>query len=66
MLKKWTLEDKDLIAYLPILKTYLGHETFRETAYYLKLTADVYPNITEKVEEIYNNLVPSLEVENES
>lgn len=64
-LKKWTLKDKDLMTYLPILKTYLGHETFRETAYYLKLTADVFPNITEKVEEIYNNLIPSLEVENE-
>lgn len=64
-LKKWTLEDKNLMVYLPILKTYLGHDTFRETAYYLKLTADVFPNITLKVEREYNNLIPILEDENE-
>ena len=64
-LKKWTLENKDLMSYLPILKTYLGHETFRETSYYLKLTADVFPNITEKVNKEYNKLIPRLEEENE-
>lgn len=57
-LKKWSFENKDLMVYLPILKTYLGHETFKETAYYLKLTADIFPNITEKVEKHYNNLIP--------
>lgn len=60
-LKKWVLEEKDLMAYIPILKTYMGHDSFRETAYYLKLTSDVYPNITEKVELQYNNLIPRLE-----
>lgn len=64
-LKKWTLENKNLMAYLPILKTYLGHETFRETSYYLKLTADVFPNITTKLEKEYNNLIPILEEDNE-
>lgn len=57
-LKKWSFENKDLMVYLPILKTYLGHENFKETAYYLKLTADIFPNITEKVEKHYNNLIP--------
>lgn len=65
-LKKWTLEDKDLMVYFPILKTFLGHESFKETAYYLKLTADVYPNITEKIEKYYNSLIPKLEVRNEN
>ena len=64
-LKKWTLENKNLMAYLPILKTYLGHETFRETSYYLKLTADIYPNITTRIEKEYNQLIPILEEENE-
>ena len=64
-LKKWVLENKDLMSYLPVLKTYLGHETFRETSYYLKLTADVFPNITEKVNKEYNKLIPRLEEENE-
>ena len=60
-LKRWVLEGKDLMVYLPILKTYLGHDSFKETAYYLKLTADVFPNITKKVELQYNNLIPRLE-----
>ena len=60
-LKKWVLEGKDLMAYLPILKTFLGHDSFRETAYYLKLTSDVYPNITEMIEKQYNGVIPELE-----
>lgn len=60
-LKKWVLEGKDLMVYLPVLKTFLGHDSFRETAYYLKLTSDVYPNITNMVETKFNNLIPRLE-----
>lgn len=33
-LKKWVEQGKDLTAYLPVLKTYMGHDTFEETAYY--------------------------------
>ena len=62
-LRKWAMEGKDLMVYLPILKTFLGHESFRETAYYLKLTADVYPNITHVLEKQYNYLIPKLEEE---
>jgi integrase len=60
-LKKWSLEEKDLITYLPILRTYLGHESFDETAYYLKLTADVFPEITLKLEQAYSDLIPVIE-----
>lgn len=57
-LKKWSLEGKDLMTYLPILRVYLGHESFNETAYYLKLTADVFPEITFKLEQAYSDLIP--------
>lgn len=60
-LKKWSVEDKDLMIYLPILRTYMGHDSFNETAYYLKLTADVFPHITLKLETKYPNLIPELE-----
>lgn len=59
-LKRWCLERKDLNAYLPILKTYLGHTEFKSTAYYLKLTANVYPIITNKLEKKYNTIIPQL------
>lgn len=60
-LKKWVLEGKDLAAYLPVLKTYMGHDSFEETAYYLRLTADVFPDISIKLEGCYPNIIPKLE-----
>lgn len=60
-LKKWSLEGKDLMAYLPILRVYLGHDSFEETAYYLRLTADVFPEITLKLETAYPELIPVIE-----
>ena len=59
-LKKWSEEGKDLMVYLPILRTYLGHDSFKETAYYLRLTADVFPEITLKLETVYPDLIPDL------
>lgn len=60
-LKKWVEQEKDLTAYLPVLKTYMGHYTFSETAYYLRLTADVFPDITLKLETRYPEIIPVLE-----
>lgn len=59
-LKKWVEQEKDLATYLPVLKTYMGHDSFTETAYYLRLTADVFPNITLKLETKYPNIIPDL------
>lgn len=55
------LEGKDLAAYLPVLRTYMGHDSFEETAYYLRLTADVYPDISIKLEGCYPDIIPELE-----
>ena len=33
-------------ALLPVLQTYLGHSSIGDTAYYLHLTAESYPDIT--------------------
>jgi integrase len=60
-LKKWAEQEKDLTAYLPVLKTYLGHDSFAETAYYLRLTADVFPDITLKLETRFQEIIPDLE-----
>jgi integrase/recombinase XerD len=60
-LKKWSVEGKDLMTYLPILRVYLGHDSFDETAYYLRLTADVFPQITFKLEQAYYDLIPLIE-----
>ncbi len=62
-LKKWAEQEKDLTAYLPVLKTYMGHDSFDETAYYLRLTVDVFPDITLKIETQYPGIIPKLEGE---
>ena len=49
------------MAYLPILKTYMGHYSFRETTYYLRMTADVFPHIILKMETHYLDIIPQLE-----
>ena len=60
-LRRWVLEGKDLSAYLPVLKTYLGHHSFQDTSQYLRLTAELYPDITAKVEQKFGHVIPSLE-----
>ena len=60
-LKKWTEQGKDLTAYLPVLKTYLGHDSFTETVYYLRLTADMFPDILQKLEIRYPGIIPEVE-----
>lgn len=60
-LKRWAEQGKDLAAYLPLLRTYLGHDSFEDTAHYLRLTADVFPDMTIRLEGIYPDLIPSLE-----
>ena len=60
-LKAWVDQGKDLTTYFPILKTYMGHDTFTETAYYLRMTADVFPHIILKVESCYLDIIPQLE-----
>ena len=51
-------QGKDLAAYLPILKAYLGHDSFRDTARYLRLTAELYPDITAKMEQAFGHVIP--------
>ena len=57
-LRRWVLEKKDLRAYLPVLQAYLGHVSLGDTSYYLHLTADLFPNITEQVERTFGNIIP--------
>ena len=57
-LKAWVLEGKDLNVYLPYLSKYMGHVDFRGTEYYLKLTADLYPYLIEKMNEHQMGIIP--------
>ncbi len=62
-LNKWVEENVDLNAMLPILSAYLGHCNLTSTYYYLRLTAEVYPNITSTLESKVGHVFPEIVLE---
>ena len=50
----------DLYASLPILSIYLGHNSFSSTEGYVRLTASIYPNLIDDIEELCFNIFPKL------
>jgi len=61
-LKKWVLDGRDLNNCLPYLSAYLGHEDLRGSQRYLRLTADLYPDITSKIEKYCSYIIPEVEL----
>jgi len=49
-LEAWFREGVDLNAKLPVLSTYLGHESMAGTQRYLQLTAELYPDLAKRLE----------------
>ncbi|MCL1918643.1 MAG: tyrosine-type recombinase/integrase [Peptococcaceae bacterium] len=60
-LKAWAEQGRDLMVLIPMMRTYLGHQTFNETAYYLRLTADAFPDIQLCLERCYKDIIPDME-----
>jgi integrase/recombinase XerD len=59
-LRAWFARGENVDALLPVLQTYLGHSSIGDTAYYLHLTAESYPDITARVHQTLGDIVPSL------
>jgi integrase/recombinase XerD len=57
-LRSWFAAGRDVGALLPVLQTYLGHSSIADTAYYLHLTAESYPDITARVQLMIGDIVP--------
>ena len=57
-LRSWFAAGRDVGALLPVLQTYLGHSSIADTAYYLHLTAESYPDITARVQQVIGDVVP--------
>ncbi len=57
-LRSWFEQGEDVNALLPVLQTYLGHSSIGDTAYYLHLTAESYPDITARVKQTLGDIVP--------
>lgn len=57
-LRRWFAVDKDAGALLPILQTYMGHDSINDTAYYLRLTAESHPDIVARLNQALGHIVP--------
>lgn len=54
---------EDLYHALPILSTYLGHCTLESTDKYVRLTAEMYPDILQRMNGLATSIFPQLEKE---
>jgi integrase/recombinase XerD len=57
-LRSWFARGENVSALLPVLQTYLGHSSIGDTAYYLRLTAESYPDINNQVKQAFGEIVP--------
>lgn len=57
-LRSWFAAGEDVGALLPVLQAYMGHSSIGDTAYYLRLTAESYPQIAARVRHEYGGIVP--------
>lgn len=54
----WYRQGADLQAKLPVLVDYMGHTTLRGTQHYLHLVAELYPEITTRLEAQFGDVIP--------
>lgn len=59
-LNQWAEENVDLTIMLPILAKYVGHTGITSTQYYLKLTAEVFPNVLNQMEQLTGYVFPEI------
>jgi integrase len=64
-LVKQVRDEIDLYVALPILSTYVGHSSVEATQRYVRLTAEAYPELIEKVSQTCAYVIPEV-VEDET
>jgi integrase/recombinase XerD len=57
-LRRWAADGADLAVMLPYLACYMGHADLRGTQYYLRLTADAYPDVMAKAQVRFGYVIP--------
>lgn len=58
-LRRWAAQGTDLAAMLPCLACYMGHAYLRGTQYYLRLTADAYPEVMARAQIRFGHVIPA-------
>jgi integrase len=59
-IRLWSREGKDLRSAIYCLSEYMGHDSFRETEYYLHLLPEGFPGLLDKVEAMSDALLPEV------
>jgi len=59
-LRKMESDGVDLYCALPVLSAYMGHENIYATERYLRMTAQVHPEIINQLHAAYGDIVPSV------
>jgi integrase len=57
-LRRWAAQGADLAVTLPYLACYMGHADLRGTQYYLRLTADAYPEVMAQAQLRFGYVIP--------
>lgn len=55
---RWYREGADLDAKLPVLATYLGHQSLLGTERYLHLTAELFPEVAVRINAAFGDIIP--------
>ena len=58
-LRRWAADGADLAVTLPYLACYMGHADLRGTQYYLRLTADAYPEVMARAQVRFGYVIPA-------
>jgi integrase/recombinase XerD len=57
-LLRWCREGADLDAKLPVLATYMGHQSLAGTQRYLHLIAELFPEVTVRANAAFGDVIP--------
>jgi integrase len=57
-LLRWCREGVDLAAKLPVLATYMGHQSLAGTQHYLHLVAELFPELTVRANAAFGDVIP--------
>lgn len=55
---RWYREGADLDAKLPVLATYLGHQSLLGTQHYLHMTAELFPEVAARADAAFGDVIP--------
>jgi len=50
----------DLYCSMPVLSTYMGHQSIKATNGYVRLTNEMFPGILNKIDAAYKNVFPEI------